>query len=97
MSLHNMENDNDNVVLNEAESLSNGGIWEKIRAFDLLIKSFWTLPRKECEELLTKLAKNNQPTDVRFHVALRLLKGVHVDKNTYKALVNTLLNLNEPL
>jgi actin-related protein len=97
MPLQNVANDNDNVVLNEAELLSNGGIWEKIRAFDSLIKSFWTLPRKECEELLIKLAKNNQPTDVRFHVALRLLKGVQIDKNTYEALVNTLLNANEPL
>lgn len=93
MQLDNMENDN--AILNQAELLSDGGIWEKIRAFDLLIKSFWTLPRKKCEELLIKLAEKNQPTDVRFHVAVRLLKGANIENNTYEALVNTLWNSKE--
>lgn len=93
MQLDNMENDN--PILNEAEFLSNGGIFDKIRAIDLLIKSFWTLPRNKCEELLIKLAGHNQPTDVRFHVAMRLLKGANIKSSTYEALVNALWNNKE--
>jgi hypothetical protein len=85
-----MENDAD--VLNSAESLSNGGTWEKIRALDILLKSFWTLPRHECDEILIKLAQNSQPTEVRLHLALSLLNGPHIDNNTYQ--VHTLVNRN---
>jgi hypothetical protein len=81
-------------VLNSAESLSNGGIWEKIRAFDILIKNYWILPRHECDEILIKLAQNNQHTEVRLHIALNLLKGPHIDNNTYQNLVHTLINRN---
>jgi hypothetical protein len=79
-------------VLNSAESLSSGGIWEKIRASDILINSFWKLPRHECDEILIKLAQNNQPTEVRLHIALNLLRGPHIDNNTYQNLVHTLIN-----
>jgi hypothetical protein len=45
-----MEND----ILREVErKVAIGGIFEKILAFDLLIKGFWTLPRKK-RELLTE-------------------------------------------
>jgi hypothetical protein len=67
---------------------------EKIQAFDALVNSFWILPRHKCDEILIKLAQNNQPTEVRFHVALSLLKGPHIDNNTYQALVHTLVNRN---
>jgi hypothetical protein len=59
-------------VLNSAKLLSKGGIWEKIRAFDILIKNYWTSARNECEKILINQAKINQPIDVRFHVALGL-------------------------
>ena len=90
VSLDNIEIDED--VLNSAESLSNGGIWEKIRAFDILVENFWILPRHKCDEILIKLAQNIQPTEVRLHIALSLLKGPHIDNNTYQTLVHTLVN-----
>jgi hypothetical protein len=84
--------ENDSAVLSSAESMSNGGIWDKIRAINSLIDNFNRLPRVKSEDLLIKLAKRDQPTDVRFHIAVKLLKGTHLDENTHAILVDTLWN-----
>lgn len=85
-----MENDNGIALLDKAESMSNGGIWEKILATNLLMDHFGSLPSEKSEGNLIKLARKNQPTDVRFHVAIKLLKGTNVDHQTSKVLVDTL-------
>ena len=72
--------------------MSNGGKWEKILAINLLMDHFRTLPREKSEELLIKLARKNQPTDVRFHIAIKLLKGSNIDNHTSELLVDTLWN-----
>lgn len=87
-----MENDNGIALLNKAESMSNGGTWEKILAINLLMDHFMTLPRDKSEEILIKLARKNQPTDVRFHIAIKLLKGTNIDNHTSEVLVDTLWN-----
>lgn len=84
--------ENDNALLDKAESMSNGGRWEKILAINLLMDHFWTFPREKSEEILIKLARKNQPTDVRFHIAIKLLKGTNIDKHTSEVLVDTLWN-----
>jgi hypothetical protein len=85
-----MENDNGIALLDKAESMSNGGIWEKILAINLLMDHFGSLPREKSEEILIRLARKNQPTDVRFHMAIKLLKGTNVDDPTSRVLVDTL-------
>ena len=85
-----MKNDNGIALLNKAEGMSNGGIWEKILAINLLMDHFGSLPNEKSEEILVKLARKNQPTDVRFHIAIKLLKGANVNDKTSKALVDTL-------
>ena len=85
-----MENDNGIALLNKAEGMSNGGIWEKILAINLLMDHFGSLPREKSEEILIRLARKNQPTDVRFHIAIKLLKGANVNDQTSKTLVDTL-------
>ena len=87
-----MENDNDIALLNKAESMSNGGTWEKILAINFLMDHFRTLPREKGEEILTKLARKNQPADVRFHIAIKLLKGTTIGNHTSEVLVDTLWN-----
>jgi hypothetical protein len=39
--------ENDNVFLNKAESMSNGGRWEKILTINILMDHFWTFPREK--------------------------------------------------
>lgn len=85
-----MENDNDIALLNKAEIMSNGGIWEKILAINLLMDHFRSLPSEKSEEILIKLARKNQPTDVRFHMAIKLLKETNLDDQTSRVLVDTL-------
>ncbi|HZD33776.1 MAG TPA: hypothetical protein VE130_01110 [Nitrososphaeraceae archaeon] len=85
-----MENDNGIALLNKAESMSNGGIWEKILAINLLMDHFRSLPNEKSEEILVKLARKNQPTDVRFHMAIKLLKETNLDDQTSRVLVDTL-------
>lgn len=87
-----MENDNGIALLNKAENMSNGGIWEKILATNLLMDRFGSLPNEKSEEILIKLARKDQPTDVRFHIAIKLLRGTNVDHQTSKVLVDTLWN-----
>lgn len=87
-----MENGNGIALLDKAETMSNGGKWEKIIAINLLMDHFRTLPREKSEELLIKLARKNQPTDVRFHIAIKLLKGSNIDNHTSKLLVDALWN-----
>jgi hypothetical protein len=87
-----LENDNGIALLNKAESMSSEGIWEKILATNLLMDHFGSLPSEKSEEILIKLARKNQPTDVRFHIAIKLLKGTNVDHQTSKVLVDTLWN-----
>jgi hypothetical protein len=87
-----MENDNDNALLNKAETMSEGGKWEKILAINLLMDHFGTLPREKSQEILLKLARKNQPTDVRFHIAIKLLKGINIDNHTSELLVDALWN-----
>jgi hypothetical protein len=82
----------DDALLDKAESMSNGGTWEKILAINLLMDHFSTLPREKVEELLIKLARKNQSTDVRFHIAINLLKGTNFDKRMFDVLVDTLWN-----
>jgi hypothetical protein len=53
---------------------------------------FKALPREKSEELLIKLARKDQPTDVRFHVAIKLLKGSNIYSHTSELLVDTLWN-----
>ena len=84
--------ENDNALLSKAESMSNGGIWEKILAVNLLMDHFRTLPREKGEELLIKLARKNQPMYVRFHIIIRLLKGTNIDNHTSVVIVDTLWN-----
>ena len=87
-----MENDNDNALLNKAETMSDGGKWEKILTINLLMDHFRTLPREKSQEILLKLARKNQPTDVRFHIAIKLLKGINIDNHTSELLVDALWN-----
>lgn len=84
--------ENDSVILSNAENMSNGGVWDKIRAINSLIDNFNRLPTAKGKELLIKLAKRDQPTDVRFHIAVKLLKGTHLDDDTHAILVDTLWN-----
>ena len=70
--------------------MSNGGIWEKILAINLLMDHFRSLPNEKSEEILVKLARKNQPTDVRFHMAIKLLKETNLDDQTSRVLVDTL-------
>jgi hypothetical protein len=53
---------------------------------------FGTLPREKSQEILLKLARKNQPTDVRFHIAIKLLKGINIDNHTSELLVDALWN-----
>lgn len=87
-----MEGDNGIALLSKAESMSNGGTWEKILAINLLMDHFRTLPGEKSKEILIKLAGKNQPTDVRFHIARKLLKGTEIDNRTSEVLVDTLWN-----
>jgi hypothetical protein len=80
------------AILNKAESMSNGGTWEKILAINLLMDHFRTLPREKVKEILIRLARKNQRTDVRFHIAIKLLKGTNIDNHTSEVLVDTLWN-----
>jgi len=48
-------------LLNKAETMSNGGTWEKILAINLLMDHFMALPREKGEELFIKLARKNIP------------------------------------
>ena len=36
--------ENDSVILSNAENMSNGGVWDKIRAINSLIDNFNRLP-----------------------------------------------------
>jgi hypothetical protein len=87
-----MENNSDNSLLKRAETMSNGGTWEKVLAINLLMDHFRTLPREKCQEILLKLARKNQHTDVRFHIAIRLLKENNTDNHTSELLVDALWN-----
>jgi len=80
------------AILNKAESMSNGGTWEKILAINLLMDHFRTLPREKVKEILIRLARKNQRIDVRFHIAIKLLKGTNIDNHTSEVLVDTLWN-----
>jgi hypothetical protein len=80
------------ALLDKAETMSNGGTWEKILAINLLMDHFRTLPREKVKEILIRLARKNQPTDVRFHIAIKLLKGSDIDNHTSEVLVDTLWN-----
>lgn len=53
---------------------------------------FRTLPREKGKEILIRLARKNQPTDVRFHIAIKLLKGSDIDNHISEVLVDTLWN-----
>jgi hypothetical protein len=72
--------------------MSNGGLWEKILAINLLMDHLRTLPREKGQEILVKLARKNQLTEVRFHIALKLLKGINIDNHTSELLVDALWN-----
>jgi len=87
-----MEDDNGIALLDKVETMSNGGTWEKILAINLLMDHFRTLPREKVKEILLRLARKNQPTDVRFHIAIKLLKGTKIDNHTSEVLVDTLWN-----
>jgi hypothetical protein len=87
-----MENNNNSAPLKEAESMSDGGKWEKIRAINFLMDHFRTLPREKSQQILIKLARKNQPTDVRFHIAMKLLKENNTDNLTSELLVDALWN-----
>jgi len=87
-----MEDDNGIALLDKVETMSNGGTWEKILAINLLMDHFRTLPREKVKEILLRLARKNQPTDVRFHIAIKLLKGSDIDNHTSEVLVDTLWN-----
>jgi hypothetical protein len=87
-----MENANGVALLNKAEIMLNGGTWEKILYINLLVDHFKALPREKSEVLLIKLARKDQPTDVRFHIAIKLLKGSNIDSHTSELLVDTLWN-----
>ena len=87
-----MEDDNGIALLDKAETMSNGGAWEKILAINLLMDHFRTLPREKVKEILIRLARKNQPTDVRFHIAIKLLKGSDIDNHISEVLVDTLWN-----
>ncbi len=87
-----MESENGIALLSKAESMSNGGRWEKILAINLLMDHYRTLPGEKSTEILIKLARKNQPTDVRFHIAIKLLKGTNMDTHTSEVLVDTLWN-----
>jgi hypothetical protein len=80
------------ALLDKAETMSIGGRWEKILAINLLMDHFRTLPREKSTEILLRLARKNQPTDVRFHIAIKLLKGSDIDNHTSEVLVDTLWN-----
>jgi len=51
--------ENDNAILSSAENMSNGDIWDKIRAINSLIDNFNRLPTVKSKELLIKLAKRS--------------------------------------
>ena len=87
-----MEDHNGIALLDKAETMSNGGTWEKILAINLLMDHFRTLPTEKVKEILIRLARKNQPTDVRFHIAIKLLKGSDIDNHTSEVLVDTLWN-----
>ena len=87
-----MGDDNCIALLDKAETMSNGGTWEKILAINLLMDHFRTLPTEKVKEVLIRLARKNQPTDVRFHIAIKLLKGSDIDNHTSEVLVDTLWN-----
>ena len=87
-----MGDDNCIDILDKAETMSNGGTWEKILAINLLMDHFRTLPREKVKEILIRLARKNQPTDVRFHIAIKLLKGSDIDNHISEVLVDTLWN-----
>ncbi|MGB7633143.1 MAG: hypothetical protein WBL68_05420 [Nitrososphaeraceae archaeon] len=87
-----MGDDNGIALLDKAETMSNGGTWEKILAINLLMDHFRTLPREKVKEILIRLARKNQPTDVRFHIAIKLLKGSDIDNHISEVLVDTLWN-----
>jgi hypothetical protein len=87
-----MENNNNIALLKKAETMSDGGKLEKILAINLLMDHFRTLPREKSQELLMKLAKKNQPTDIRFHISVKLLKENNTDKHTTELLVDALWN-----
>jgi hypothetical protein len=80
------------ALSNKAESMSNGGTWKKILAINLLMDHFRALPREKGKEILIRLTRKNQPTDVRFHIAIKLLKGSDIDNHTSEVLVDTLWN-----
>jgi hypothetical protein len=84
-----MENGNDITLLEKAETMSNGGTWEKILAVNLSMDHFTALSKEKSEELLIKLARKDQPADVRFHIAIKLLKGSNLDNHTSELLVDT--------
>ena len=87
-----MGNNNDNALLKKAETMSKGGKLEKILAINLLMDHFRTLPREKSQEILLKLASKNQPTDVRFHIAIKLLKENNTDNHTSELLADALWN-----
>ena len=51
-----------------------------------------TLVTEKVKEILIRLARKNQPTDVRFHMAIKLLKGSDIDNHISEVLVDTLWN-----